>query len=270
VLGIFTELYKYCDSDITLYMRTHIIIFREEMITSKWRLTFLIGICISMLFTVGITSAYVIYTEDSAVSGVGSVSVNKDFQTYPDDFKTNRATTLVQHGTGSYDTEQKEIYCIFELKLFGFPLYDGGFIWFSDDTQLEYSPISLDGINLSSKWYASLHNENHQLKSTGGWIGSELSERYTNADHIEKDTYSFVNYKNSVLITSSEVNGTTQIAAIVKDKGTGETIAELSECYVGNFTLNEKLKVKRPKPIALEQLLKLLLQLLEGGSMPCP
>lgn len=77
---------------------------------------------------------------------------------------------------------------------------------------------------------------------------------------------------SSVLITSSEVNGTTQIAAIVKDKGTGETIAELSECYVGNFTLNEKLKVKRAKaePIALQLLLELLLELLEGGPMPCP
>ena len=240
------------------------------MITSKWRLTLLIGICICMLFTAGITSAYVTYTEDSSVSGVGYVSVNKDFQTYPDNFTKNRATTLVQHGTGSYDTEQEVRYTIFELQLLGFLLYDGSFIKFSEDTQLEYSPVSLDGINLSSKWYASLHNENHRLKSTGGWIGSELRERYTNADHIEKDTYSFVNYKKSVLITSSEVNGTTQIAAIVKDKGTGETIAQLSECYVGNFTLNEKLKVQRPKPIALQLLLELLLQLLERGPMPCP
>jgi hypothetical protein len=235
-------------------MRTINIIFREEMITSKWRLTLLIGICICMLFTAGITSAYVTYTEDSAVSGVGYVSVNKDFQTYPDNFTKNRATTFVQHGTGSYDTEQK----------------------FSEDSQLEYSPVSLDGINLSSKWYANLRNENHRLNNTGAWIGAVLSERYTNADHIEKDTHSYVNYMKSVLETSTEVNGTTQIAAIVKDKATGETIAKLSECYVGNFTLNEKLKVERAKaePIALQLLLELilerLLQLLEGGSMPCP
>ena len=124
--------------------------------------------------------------------------------------------------------------------------------------------------------YANFRNENHRLNNTEGWIGPVLSERYTNADHIEKDAHSYVNYKKSVLITSSEVNGTTQIAAIVKDKGTGETIAELSECYVGNFTLNEKLKVERAKaePIALqlllELLLQLLLQLLEGWPMPCP
>ena len=246
------------------------------MITSKWRLTLLIGICICMLFTAGITSAYVTYTEDSAVSGVGYVSVNKDFQTYPGDFTKNRATTFVQHGTGSYDTEQEVRYTIFELELLGFLLYDGSFIQFSDDTQLEYSPVSLDGINLSSTWYANLRNENHRLDNIERGIGAELSERYTNADHIEKDSYSFVNYKKSVLITSSEVNGTTQIAAIVKDKATGETIAELSECYVGNFTLNEKLKVKLAKaePIALQLLLQLLfellLQLLEGGPMPCP
>ena len=246
------------------------------MITSKWRLTLLIGICICVLFTVGITSAYVTYTEDSAVSGVGYVSVNKDFQTYPGDFTKNRATTFVQHGTGSYDTEQEVRYTIFELELLGFLLYDGSFIQFSEDTQLEYSPVSIDGINLSSKWYANLRNENHRLNNTEAWIGAVLSERYTNADHIGKDSYSFVNYKKSVLITRSEVNGTTQIAAIVKDKGTGETIAQLSECYVGNFTLNEKLKVERAKaePIALqlllELLLELLLQLLEGGPMPCP
>lgn len=246
------------------------------MITSKWRLTLLIGICICVLFTAGITSAYVTYTEDSAVSGVGYVSVNKDFQTYPDNFTKNRATTFVQHGTGSYDTEQEVRYSVFEFQLLGFLLYDGSSITFSDDTQLEYSPVSLDGINLSSKWYANLRNENHRLNNTEAWIGAVLSERYTNADHIGKDSYSFVNYKKSVLITRSEVNGTTQIAAIVKDKGTGETIAQLSECYVGNFTLNEKLKVERAKaePIALqlllELLLELLLQLLEGGPMPCP
>jgi hypothetical protein len=242
VLGIFTELYKYCDSDTTLYMRTHNISFREEMITSKWRLTLLIGICICMLFTAGITTAYVTYTEESSVSGVGYVSVNKDFQTYPDDCTKNRATTLVQHGTGSYDTEQEVRYTILELELLGFLLYDGSFIQFSEDTQLEYSPVSLDGINLSSTWYANLRNENHRLENIEEWIGA----------------------------------GTTQIAAIVKDKATGETIAQLSECYVGNFTLNEKLKVKRAKaePIALQLLLQLLfellLQLLEGGPMPYP
>lgn len=246
------------------------------MITSKWRLTLLIGICICVLFTAGITSAYVTYTEDSAVSGVGYVSVNKDFQTYPDNFTKNRATTFVQHGTGRYDTEQEVRYEIFEFQLLDFLLWDGSSITFSDDTQLEYSPVRLDGINLSSKWYANLRNENYRLNNTGGWIGAVLSERYTNADHIEKDSYSHVNYMSSGLITSSEVNGTTQIAAIVKDKGTGETIAQLSECYVGNFTLNENLKVELAKaePIALqlllELLLELLLQLLEGGPMPCP
>lgn len=246
------------------------------MITSKRRLTLLIGICICVLFTAGITSAYVTYTEDSAVSGVGYVSVNKDFQTYPDNFTKNRATTLVQHGTGSYDTEQEVRYSVFEFQLLGFLLWDGSSITFSDDTQLEYSPVSLDGINLSSKWYANLRNENRRLNNTGGWIGAVLSERYTNADHIEKDSYSYVNYMNSVLETSTEVNGTTQIAVIVKDKGTGETIAQLSECYVGNFTLNEKLKVKLAKaePIALqlllELILELILELLEGGPMPCP
>jgi hypothetical protein len=249
-------------------MSIHNILFREEMITSKWRLTLLIGICICMLFTASITSAGITFTEDSTVSGVGYVSVNKDFQTYPDDFTKNRVTTLVQHGTGSYDSEQVVRYRISELQLLGIPLYDVSSIRISEDTQLEYSPVSLDGINLSSKWYANLRNENHRLKSTGGWIGSVLSERYTNADHIEKDTHSYVNFMISVLKTNSQANGTTQIVAIVKDKGTGENIAELSECYVGNFTLNEKLKVTRPKPVPIS--LQLLEELLEGLLMPCP
>jgi hypothetical protein len=183
------------------------------------------------------------FTEDADVSGFGYVNVKKVFQTRPGDLEKNRVTEFVQHGAGSYESAEAVTY---KGRKSGSTTSDS--IEFSEDSILESAPVSLGGLVLNSKWKDCLRTKNYRLKSSGGWIGAVLRECYRDAAYLEKSSSSYVGYYNSTLTACSEVNGTAQVDALVKDYYTGETIAKLSEFYMGNFTIEEDMEVTRPEP----------------------
>ncbi|HID20574.1 MAG TPA: hypothetical protein EYP28_06540 [Methanophagales archaeon] len=184
-----------------------------------------------LLFAISIASAAT-FTGKSEVSGVGYVYETGDLQTHPGDFKLNRATALSHQGSGNYYIKQEISYRKYSVKV-------------NEEMNLTYSAVNYtigsSTLNLSSKWNANICNKNY--KSVYKWK-TAFSERYGYADHLEKDTYSYVSSSKSTLTIDSAVNGTAHIGAILKHKKSSVNI-ELSEDYVGNFTLNEELILVR-------------------------
>jgi hypothetical protein len=186
----------------------------------------IIIVIVILLFATSMASA-VKFTGKSDVSGVGYVYETGDLQTHPGDCTVNRAATMSHQGGGDYNAKREITYRDYSVKV-------------DEEMNLTYSPVNFtfgsSTVNFSSKWDSDICNKNY--RSVNKWK-TAFSERYCYADHIKKDTHSYVTSSQSTLAIHSAVNGTAHVGAIIRYKPSVDI--ELSEDYVGNFTLNEEL-----------------------------
>jgi hypothetical protein len=183
-------------------------------------------IIVILLFATSMASA-VSFTSKSDVSGFGYAYETGDLQTHPGHFTQNRAAAMSHQGGGDYNAKQEIAYRDYSVRV-------------DEEMNLTYSPVNFtfgsSTVNFSSKWDSDICNKNY--KSVMKWK-TAFSECYCYADHIKKDTHSIVTASRSMLAIDSAVNGTAHVGAIIKYKSSVDI--ELSEDYVGNFTLNEEL-----------------------------
>jgi hypothetical protein len=214
------------------------------------------------------------FYQESMVQGTGLVMVDKDISTAPWVPSENLETNLHIHGCGDYEVDQT-LKAVIVSKYY---TPNGTFnrdvsqsIDYCEDAMMTFKPVALTSGSMtliddasSVKWKEDLCIKNHQ-------IGTAMRAKYTDADYIKKTIESNVTcvepYKVNVdkwdynketvehgyglakMDILSTVSGASHIGAVVKvisDPHT--TILRVSEDYIGNFTIDKHMKVKKNKP----------------------
>jgi hypothetical protein len=236
------------------------------------------GTGIALAGTEDINTVY--FYQDSMVEGTGLVMVDKDISTVPGPGYPahNLETNLHIHGCGDYEVDQ--VITVTIVKKYNTP--SGSFkrnvsqsIDFCEDAEMTFKPVALTSGSMtlideesSIKWKEDLCIKNYQ-------IDTAMRAKYTDADYIKKTIESNVScvepYVYSKTKTKypdkkeigvhgcgvakmdilSEVRGgASHIGVVVKDDTDPHiTMIRVSEDYIGNFSIEKHMKVKKDKPL---------------------
>jgi hypothetical protein len=214
------------------------------------------------------------FYQESMVEGTGLVMVDKDISTMPWNPAHNLETNLHIHGCGDYEVDQV-------IKVVTVKEYDtetGNFtrnvsqsIDYCEDAEMTFKPVSIKSGSMtlidagsSIKWKEDLCIKNYQ-------INTAMRAKYTDADYIKKTIESNVTciesykadedcdpwYNKETAVPGyglvkmdilSTVSGASHVGVVVKDMVDPHiTIIRVSEDYIGNFTIEKNMKVKKVK-----------------------
>ena len=214
------------------------------------------------------------FLQESMVEGTGLVMVDKDISTMPWNPAHNLETNLHIHGCGDYEVDQ----VIKVVTVREYNTSSGNFtrnvsqtIDYCEDAEMTFKPVSIKSGSMtliddesSIKWKEDLCIKNYQ-------INTAMRAKYTDADYIKKTIVSNVtcleptksddkcdpwNNKETVvpgcglvkMDILSTVSGASHVGVIVRDMDDPHiTVLRVSEDYIGNFTLEKKMKVKMVK-----------------------
>ena len=230
------------------------------------------GTGIALAVKVNVDDLY--FYQESMVEGTGLVMVDKDVSTMPWNPAHNLETNLHIHGCGDYEVDQV-------LKVVTVRKYDtstGNYtrnvsqsIDYCEDAEMTFKPVSLTSGSMtliddesSIKWKEDLCIKNYQ-------IGTAMRAKYTDADYIKKTIVSNVTCVESFNVSEkcdpwnnkeavvpgygvakmdilSTVSGASHVGVVVKDiLDPHITMIRVSEDYIGNFTIEKNMKVKKVK-----------------------
>jgi len=233
------------------------------------------GTGIALAGTEDIDDVY--FYQESMVEGTGLVMVDKDINTAPGVPAHNLETNLHIHGCGDYEVDQ--VLTVTIVKKYNTP--SGTWkrnvsqsIDFCEDAEMTFKPVALTSGSMtliddesSVKWKEDLCIKNYQ-------IDTAMRAKYTDADYIKKTIVSNVScvepYKLSTpkaecndynketgvhgcgiakMDILSTVSGASHIGVVVKDDTDPHiTMIRVSEDYIGNFSIEKHMKVKKDKP----------------------
>jgi hypothetical protein len=225
--------------------------------------------------TENVTDVY--FYQESMVEGTGLVMVDKDISTAPWYPTHNLETNLHIHGCGDYEVDQTLKAVIVSNYYTPNGTFNGDVsqsIEYCEDAELVYKPVVLTSGSMtliddksSILWKEDLCIENHQ-------IDTAMRAKYTDASYIKKTIESNVTCVEPYLINHekypgesnpetavfgyglakmdilSTVSGASHVGVVVKDTDPHITVLRVSEDYIGNFTIEKNMKVKKNKDIS--------------------
>jgi hypothetical protein len=245
------------------------------------------GMGIALAGTENVDEVY--FYQESMVEGTGLVMVDKDISTAPWVPSQNLETNLHIHGCGDYDVDQtlKAVIVSKYATLGG--TYGPGNVYrpagtflgdvsqsidYCEDAEMTFKPVALTSGSMtlvddesSILWKEDLCIKNHQ-------IGTAMRAKYTDASYIKKTIESNVTCVEPYLINHekypgesnpetavfgyglakmdilSTVSGASHVGVVVKDTDPHITVLRVSEDYIGNFTIEKNMKVKKNKDIS--------------------
>ncbi len=221
----------------------------------------------------------VYFHQESMVEGTGLVMVDKDISTVPGPGYPahNLETNLHIHGCGEYEVDQ--VITVTIVKKYKTP--SGKFkrnvsqsIDFCEDAEMTFKPVHITSGSMtliddesSIKWKEDLCIKNYQ-------IDTAMRAKYTDVDYIKKTIESNVSCVEPYALDKdtkdnlcddnketgvhgcgvakmdilSTVRGASHVGVVVKDDTDPHiTMIRVSEDYIGNFSMEKHMKVKKDK-----------------------